>query len=125
MLDLLSPKSTRLLKYVSEKARADAYVLAIPWYVEQHEGEGLLHARQRPEGDTPEGILSFFFGDEAPLGAHRACGEHALQVALDSSTVVWGSGGLDEEVEFVGIDGTAVHLYGPPAAARCGGKQRS
>src|SRR5918993_1580346 len=94
VLDLLCPKSTRLFEHVSEEARAYAQVVPIPGDIEEHEGEGLLHARQRPEGDTPERLYSSF-GDEAPLEAHRACGEHALQVALDSSTVVWGSGGLD------------------------------
>jgi hypothetical protein len=59
-----------------------------------------------------------FFDDKAPLGAHRACGEHALQVLLDFSTVIWGSGGFDKEVEFVGTDGKGVHLLGPPVAAR-------
>jgi hypothetical protein len=31
---------------------------------------------------------------------------------LDFFTVVWGAGGLDEEVvEFVGTDGTDAHIY--------------
>jgi Bacterial transcriptional repressor len=79
--DLLCSKSTRRLQYVSEKVRANADVVAIPGDIKQYEGEGLLHARQSPEGDPPERTVSLsFFGDEAPLRAHRACGEHALQI---------------------------------------------
>jgi len=100
VLDLLCTQRTRLLQNVFEQARAHAHIVGVSGHVQQHEGEGLLHARQRPEGDATDGTLSFLFGDEAPLRAHRACGEHALQVLLYFSTVAGGS--PDEEVELVG-----------------------
>jgi hypothetical protein len=125
VLDLLCPKSTSSVKYVSQEARANAHIVPIPGDIEQHEGERLLHARQSPEGDPPEQTVSSFFGYEAPLRAHGACGEHALQVVLDIPAVVRGAGGPDKKVEFVGMDGTGVHLCGPPAAVRSSGKQPS
>jgi len=119
VLDLLGAQSPRLVQYVLEQKRAhNTNVIAIPGYVEQHEGEGLLHAGQRPEGDPPEGTVFFLLGNEAPLQAHRAGGEHALQVLSDFITVVGGASSLDEEVELVGTDGTGAHRYGSPAAAR-------
>ena len=72
----------------------------------------LLYAGQRPEGDPSDGMV-LLLGDETPLRAHRAGSEHAFQVLVDFFTVVWGAGGLDEEVvEFFGTDGTGAHIYG-------------
>jgi hypothetical protein len=74
-------------------------VIPAPVHVEQHEGEGRLRPRERPECDAPDSTIPFVFGDEAPLRAHRAGGEHALQILLDFFAVVRETGSLDEEVE--------------------------
>ena len=122
MLDLPGAQGTRLAQYVSEKAAAHTQVGPLPKDVEQDEGERFLRAGQGPEGGPPEDAV-FSLGDEAPLRAHRAGGEHALQVLLDLFAVVrWSR--FDEEVHLVGADGAGAHHCDPPAAVRWRGNLR-
>src|SRR5215207_4390116 len=122
VLQLLGAQTPRLAQYLPEQARAHVHVVSFPAYIEQHEGEGLLHAGQRPEGDMPERPVFFLLGNETPLRAHRVDGEHALQVVPDFFTMVGRAGNLDAQVELVGTDGTVAHLCGPPSATRSSGK---
>jgi len=61
-----------------------------------------------------------FLGEEAPLRAHRAGGEHILQVLPDLTLVVGESRGFDEKFEFFVSYGADAHLHGPPAAVSWG-----
>jgi hypothetical protein len=118
VLDLPGAQPPRLAQYVPEQAGAHVEVIPLPGNVEQHEGEGFFRAGQRPEGDPPEEAVFSILDDEAPFRAHRAQGEHALQVLLDLFAVVRRSGRLDGEVEFVGADVAGAHHCDPPAAVR-------
>jgi hypothetical protein len=115
-LDLPGAQPARLVQHVPEQTDTHAQTILFPGDVEQHEGEGLLRAGQRPESYAPDGA-AFLLGEEAPLRAHQAGCEHAFQVLLYLFAVVRWAGGLDEEVELFCMYGTGAHLCGPPAVA--------
>jgi hypothetical protein len=117
--ETFSIASTNAFSPTSSRVRNESRPVSVGGSV--HEGEGRIHPWQRPERDAPD-RAAFYFGDEAPLRAHRVGGKHAFHVLLDLFSVVGRSGGFDEVVEPVGSYGTYAHLCSPPAAVWGGGK---